>query len=146
LARGNIYVGTNAHVRLLINGGNTTGVTVASDGGANDGQLTVYVAVANFSIGGNGQVDGGRAANLTYFGLPSNTSISFSGNAGFTGTIYAPDADIKLNGGGGIDYDFVGSLIAKTVTVDGHFKFHFDEDLLNAGPSRGYLAVSWTEL
>ena len=42
----------------------------------------------------------GFAANFQYYGLPSNSAITFSANAMFTGTIYAPSADFKLNGGG----------------------------------------------
>jgi len=91
-------------------------------------------------------VDGGRAANLTVLGLPSLKSISLSGNAAFTGTLYAPEASLSLNGGGNNSYDFVGSCIAASVTFNGHFMFHFDQDLLNSGASRGYLAISWTEL
>jgi hypothetical protein len=51
-----------------------------------------------------------------------------------------------INGGGSSDYDFVGSCICDTITFNGHFMFHFDEDLLNSGASRGYIAVSWKEI
>ena len=44
------------------------------------------------------------------------------------------------------DYDFVGSCIAKSIKLNGHFMFHFDEDLLVDGPSRGFTAVRWAEL
>jgi len=142
---GKVYVNANANVRLYIQGGSLGGALVAGSG-ANAGHLTLYVAAASFSMGGNGSIDGGKAANLSYIGLPSNTSISLSGNAAFTGTIYAPSASLTLNGGGNNDYDFVGSCIAAAVTFNGHFMFHFDEDLLNSGASRGYLAVSWAEL
>jgi hypothetical protein len=123
------------------------GSALVAGNGANVGsKLTMYIASPSFSIGGGGAIDGGRAANLAYYGLPSNTSISFSGNAAFTGTIYAPDADIRLNGGGNNNYDFVGSCIGKTVTMNGHFMFHYDEDLLTDGPSRGYTATHWSEI
>ena len=51
-----------------------------------------------------------------------------------------------MSGGGSNNYDFVGSLVASSVTMNGHFMFHWDEDLLNNGASRGYVAVSWAEL
>ena len=142
---GTIYVNTNARVRLEILNGGTDGVLVNSNG-TNAGSLTIYVAAASFTIGGNGSVDGGKAGNLAYYGLPSNTTITLNGNNGFTGTLYAPSASLTLNGSGNSDYDVVGSVIANTITTNGHFMFHFDEDLLNSGASRGYLAVSWTEL
>jgi hypothetical protein len=143
---GSVYVGTNAHVRLLIKNGSTSSVLVAGNGAMVGAKLSMFIAAASFSIGGNGSIDGGRAANLAYYGLPSNKSISFSGNAAFTGTLYAPDADITLNGGGNDSYDFVGSCIGKSVTINGHFMFHFDEDLLTEGPSSGYTAIHWSEI
>jgi hypothetical protein len=145
LGSGTIYVAPGARVRLKMNGGTTSLVKVDSSG-ANSGNLTIYVAAANFTIGGNGAVDGGKAANLTYLGLPTNTTINFSGNDTFVGTLYAPDAVITLGGGGSQNIDFSGSVIGRTIKINGHFMFHFDEDLLNAGSSRGYHAVSWAEL
>ena len=145
LGSGTIYVAPGARVRLKMNGGTTSGVKVDSSG-ANSGNLIIYVAAASFTIGGNGAVDGGKAANLTYLGLPTNTSINFNGNDTFVGTLYAPDATIVLGGGGSQNIDFSGSCIGKTIKINGHFMFHFDEDLLNAGSSRGYHAVSWAEL
>ncbi len=142
---GSIYVNTNAHVRLLIQSGNIGGVLVAGSG-VMAGKLTAYIAAPSFSIGGSGTVDGGQAANLTIFGLPSNTTMTLDGNAFFTGTLYAPSTSLTLNGGGNNSYDFVGSCVVASVTFNGHFMFHFDQDLLNSGASRGYLATSWTEL
>ncbi len=144
---GSIYVGTNVNVRMLIQNGSIGSILVAGNGATNNtGKLTMYVSAASLSIGGNGGIDGGRAANLVYYGLAGNTSITLSGNAAFTGAIYAPSATLTLNGGGNNSYDFVGSGIFKSVTFNGHFMFHFDESLLNSGASRGYFAISWKEL
>jgi hypothetical protein len=143
---GSVYVGTNAQVRLLIQSGGTDSVLVAGNGAMVGAKLTMYIASPSFSIGSGGSIDGGRAANLAYYGLPSNTSITFSGNANFTGTIYAPDAAVTLGGGGSNTYDFVGTCIAKSISINGHFMFHYDEDLLTDGPSRGYTATHWTEI
>jgi hypothetical protein len=101
LMAGTIYINTNAHVRLLVQGGSLSGVTIA--GGGN---LTMYVSAASFSLNGNNALNyQGRAVNFSYIGLPSNKSISLDGNASFTGTIYAPSASMTLNGGGSSDYD-----------------------------------------
>ena len=51
-----------------------------------------------------------------------------------------------LGGGGSTIYDFVGSTITATVTMNGHFKFHYDESLSRLGPSRGYVVSSWNEI
>jgi hypothetical protein len=144
---GTVYVCSNAHVHLLVQAGNTASVLVAGGGLTNNaGSLEVFMAAPTFSIGSSGAVDGGRAANLIYWGLPTNTKISYSGNGIFVGTIYAPDADITLNGSGNSQFDICGSVIARTVTFNGRFMFHFDEDLLTKNPSRGYYAKSWAEL
>jgi hypothetical protein len=72
---GSVYVGTNAHVRLLAQSGASKNVLVAGGGLTNNaGSLTVYIAASSFSIGGSGAIDGGKAANLSYYGLTSNTS------------------------------------------------------------------------
>jgi hypothetical protein len=108
--------------------------------------LQMYVQGASASFGGNGIVNSDAdATSFGYWGLSSNTSISMSGNAAFTGTIYAPYAHLHLGGGGNNDYDFVGASITGSVKMNGHFKFHYDEALKKFGPSRGYAIVAWNE-
>jgi hypothetical protein len=143
---GNVYVGTNSNIRLLLNGNASPGnIRVAGPGG-NSGHLTIYMNGPSFTLSGQSTVDGGTASNLSYFGTTNNTSISLSGNAAFTGTIYAPEADFSLGGGGNNTYDFVGSSVTKSVTMNGHFNFHFDEALLRNGAARAFVANSWKEL
>ena len=108
--------------------------------------LQMYVAGTSTSIGGSGVMNGdAKASSFGYWGLPSNTSVSMHGNAAFTGTIYAPQAALTLGGGGNNNYDFVGSTITKTVKMNGHFQFHYDEALKSFGPRRGYTIASWNE-
>lgn len=109
--------------------------------------LELYVSAPSASIGGLGiQNATGLAQNFVYYGLPSNTSLTFSGNAAFTGAIYAPDADFTLGGGGQNVVDFVGACVTKTITMNGKFNFHFDENIERSGPNRGYIATSWDEI
>jgi hypothetical protein len=111
------------------------------------GSLKLYVAGASASLGGNGVINHtGNAANFFYYGLPSNTSLSMSGNGEFVGVIYAPYADFHLSGAGSGDSDFIGASITKTVTMNGHFKFHYDENLRRIGPNRGSIVRSWDEM
>ena len=105
--------------------------------------LTVYVAAPSANL--SGVVNSGSALNFQYYGLDSNTSLTFAANAAFTGGIYAPYADFKLNGGGSNIYDFVGASLTKTVTMAGHFKFHFDEAMPD-GPWKGYIVTGWDEI
>jgi hypothetical protein len=141
-----VYVASNVVVTLKLTG-NASPSNLEVDGtGPFAGKLTIYMDGPSFSMNGAAVVDGGSAASLAYYGTTNNTSVTLSGNAAFTGTIYAPEADIKLGGGGNNTYDMVGAIIGNTITMNGHFNFHFDENLITAGPSRGYVANSWREL
>jgi hypothetical protein len=115
-------------VRLLLYVGDTTG------------------SGASASLGGSGVSNQGNAMDFEYWGMPSNTSLSYSGNAAFTGVIYAPNANFTLGGGGNGIYDFVGASVTSTVKMNGHFHFHYDENLKRIGPSRGYIITSWNEI
>jgi hypothetical protein len=109
--------------------------------------LKLYVGGSSASLGGQGVLnEAGNAANFSYHGLPGNTSLSLSGNAAFTGTIYAPNADFSLGGGGNNNYDFVGASVTKTATMNGHFNFHYDENLARVGPAKDFIVTSWNEM
>jgi hypothetical protein len=109
--------------------------------------LKIYVGGSSANFAGNGILNqSGDTTKFAYYGLPGNTSLALSGNSSFTGTFYAPNADFALNGGGNNDYDFAGASVTKTVSMHGHFKFHYDERLGRiAGPIR-YRAASWNEI
>lgn len=117
---------------------------IAIDSGAS---LNMYVGGSSASLGGNGVINhNGNAQDFFYWGLNGNTSLSMSGNGEFTGVIYAPYADLSLSGGGSGDNDFIGASVTKTVTMNGHFKFHYDEELGRIGPSRGFVVIAWNEI
>ncbi len=118
-------------------------VNILSTNG-NSGTLAVYQVSGSGGMSGNVTVQSGRARNLFYYGLPGVTSITYGGNSSFIGTIYAPEADLTLNGGGN-NNGLIGASITKTITMNGHYNFHFDEDLLSSGPSRGFTVTSWRE-
>jgi len=89
----------------------------------------------------------GNATNFNYYGLPSNVSMTWSGNQTYLGTVYAPEADLTLNGGGNTSTnDFQGACVARSLTMNGHFNFHFDESLKAHGLQSGYVASYWREL
>ncbi|HYT59819.1 MAG TPA: collagen-binding domain-containing protein, partial [Haliangiales bacterium] len=116
---------------------------ISINSGAN---LQVYVAPASASLGGNGVQNQGNAMSFIYWGLNSNTTLSFGGNSTFTGVIYAPYADFKLGGSGGDNYDFVGASVSKTVTMTGHFHFHYDESLARLFPVKQFVVYSWSDI
>ncbi len=132
---------------LWVQGSFSSGVTIS-----NSGSLILFVGTTNVngndsvSVGGNGALNSpGYARNLQIYGLPSLTSISFCGNAAFAGTIYAPEAAMTGGGGGNNHTDTSGAMVVKSVTLNGHWNFHYDEDLKVNGPIRGWIANSWAE-
>jgi len=122
-----VIIAPGASLKLYV--GQTTGSGVSAD------------------LSGNGVVNAtGYSTNFIYYGLPSNTSLKFAGNAAFVGAVYAPNAAFNLGGGGNNTYDFVGASVTGTVTMNGHFNFHYDEALGRFGPSRGFIIASWNEI
>ncbi|MBI3853851.1 MAG: hypothetical protein HY298_26800 [Verrucomicrobia bacterium] len=108
--------------------------------------LKMYVA-GSASLNGNGIINQSQyATNFMYYGLPSNTTLSLTGNGTFKGVIYAPSAEFSLNGGGSGTDDFIGASVTKTVTMNGHFKFHYDEALIGFGGGGKYIVTSWNEI
>ena len=107
--------------------------------------LQLYMAGALTKIAGNGIANNGMANSFSYWGLPSNTQVSLSGNATLAGTVYAPQAQLTLGGGGSTSADFMGAAVANSIKLNGHFHFHYDESLKILGPKRGYVITSWAE-
>lgn len=141
-----LYIHTNINVRLLIN----SNVRLTGSGDeikiGSDSEVKIYMRGSSFNVSGNGIVnDNGNASSLYYYGLPSNTAINFGGNGGFVGAIYAPQAAFSLGAGGKDKKDFIGASVTKSVKMNGHFNFHYDENLRNIGPSRGYIPIAWAE-
>jgi hypothetical protein len=138
-----LIVPSNKTVRLYITGNvditSSPGITVQKGG-----NLTLYMGGASFSVSGSGTLNvGGTAASFSYMGLASNTSIKMSGNASFTGTIYAPNADLGPTSG---NTEIFGSVLVKSATMSGNATFHFDDALLDGGMIRGYVGKSWEEI
>ena len=108
--------------------------------------LKIYVN-GNASLSGNGIMNLNQdASKFSLIGLPTCTSISLSGNAAFTGTIYAPSADLALDGGGSTVYDCVGAVVVNTADFHGHFNFHYDERLGRNGGKPQFKIAYWSEI
>jgi hypothetical protein len=109
--------------------------------------LKLYVSAPSATIGGQGIINtDGYARSFQYLGLPTNTSVDYKGNSSFTGVINAPQADVKIGGGGTSPYDFVGSCVVNSLTMNGHFSIHYDEALRPVVINNGYLVGSWNEV
>lgn len=99
----------------------------------NSATVIMYQNSGTLTLGGGdfaGAVNG-RPENFQYFGGTNLTSIKYGGGSDFVGVIYAPQADMTLSGGGGSSgsYNFMGSFLVKSFTMNGHYNVHYDTSL-----------------
>jgi hypothetical protein len=78
----------------------------------------------------------GSPVTFQYYGLPANTSFQWSGNQGYMGLIFAPQAAVSIGGGGAGTNDYQGAIVAKSLSLNGRLSIHFDENLLRRGLMR----------
>ncbi len=136
LSGGSLQAGTYWCDSIAISGNSQVYIT---------GKVTIYVK-GKISIGGNGMLNNGVPANLQIYGLPTCTSVDISGNGNLSAAVYAPQADIVLNGAGSNGKVF-GALAGKTVSFNGNGTvLHYDEALQNVkGTVIGFRTKTWTE-
>ena len=115
-------------------------------GTTNSGNAVLYIESGTITMGGNssGGASANQPKNLFVFGLPDVTSVTFSGTSTFNGVVYAPEANMTLNGGGD-SYDLIGAYVVNTLTMNGHYDFHYDTSL-SLYYNSGYVVGSWQEL
>ena len=125
---------------------NPTTLTI-SGGTTNSGNVVLYLRRGDITLAGNnsGGAAANRPENLYVFGYPAVTSITLSGNSSFVGAIYAPEAMLTLNGGGNAN-NLIGAAVVNTVTLNGHYDFHYDTSLGTNRYTRSYVVGSWKEL
>jgi hypothetical protein len=102
--------------------GNTIWLETNSD-------LTIYCG-ANFDASGNGNNGINNipryAPSFAFFGLPGCTIIKLGGSPTTTAYIYAPEANLTLNGGGGgTFYDVIGTFFCELCCNDRQHEFTF---------------------
>ena len=107
--------------------------------------LVIYTA-ADVKIAGNGLLNN-NVSPATFqlwstAAVGSAQTIDIAGNGALKGIIYAPNANVKINGNG----DVMGSVVANNITVVGNAAFHYDESLANWGANNPYGIVKWREL
>lgn len=141
-----VLVASNVHARLLVTQSiNLTGtdrITI-QDGGS----LQIIMKGTSAKLSGNGIVnENARAASFQYWGLPTNTELTITGNGTLIGVIYAPSATLDLNGSGkGLD-DIIGASVTKTAKLNGSFNFHYDEALADDFKKGPFIVTDWNEL
>ena len=144
-----IVINTNVNAKIEITANFDNSITLWG-GMTNSPTVAIYdnpPANGSLTISGNGTggAVNGTPLNFLVYGLPTMTSITLSGTSSFIGAIYAPEASLTLNGGGNSN-NLMGAAIVKTVTLNGHYDFHYDEALADWGPAKSFTANSWQEL
>jgi len=134
-----LYVPTSNNVTLYLTGSFTMQSQISSYLNLGAGaSLKLYVGTTSGSattITLTQVNNTGDDSKLQIFGLPSTTSISWNGNASFSGVVYAPEAAISLGGGGNTHYDFQGAFTVGSMKLNGVFNIHYDQNL-QRGPMR----------
>jgi hypothetical protein len=138
--------------KAIVTGGAVTIYIPSSGSFGNSGQAFIYVApgssvsiycaASSASLSGNSFAGATNAEDIAFYGLPTCTSVSYSGNASYIGTIYAPEADFSSSGNGAV----IGALMANTFSFSGNATVHYDENLGKIGPSTGFVATNWQEI
>ncbi len=137
-------------VDLVVTGSfSLSGNALLSVGGIGSSSPSVNLYCAgNVSLGGNGMSNQtSDASKATLWGTavsPTTQTVSVTGNGSFTGTVYAPNANVTMSGNG----DTSGAIIGNSVTMGGNGKFHYDTQLANvqATLDTSYRLNSWCEL
>jgi len=89
-----------------------------------------WYAMGSVNIGGGGFInESGRATNFSIF-VFSASPVTYSGQAPFHGTIYAPLSPVTLSG----TSDAIGAIVCTNFTLTGTMGLHFDESLKSASP------------
>ena len=106
-----------------------------------------------------------NALNFSLIGVSSCTAITLRGDGATVGTVWAPHAQLTLNGigarqrrllkaiavpegqlsGGGNAGSFIGAAIVNSAKFNGA-DFHYDENLGRNGPVNGFQVYGWNEL
>jgi hypothetical protein len=103
------------------------------------GSLTLIVGGSTTTISGGGVVNGtSEPANFSYVGLAGNTSLTYSGNSAFQGSIYAPEAAFTFSGSAA----GYGAAIVNSFNDSGGAAWHYDSCLPGMGP---IVLTSWQE-
>jgi len=141
--------------------GSTTYIEIYVTGDLNiqgNGQLILQPGVkakiyfaGNVNIAGNGMLNvNNQPLDLQLFGIQpasgstSSNTVTLGGNGQIIASVYAPNQDVTVNGGGTNGHVF-GSIIGNTVKMTGVTNLHYDEALGSGGFINDYKIVSWFE-
>jgi len=134
----------------------TNGTIVMKFGGSFSATSQTYMDIAtNASFVGylNGNMNfagqylanqSGYATNCTFYGSQNCTTVNYVGQSDYIGTIYAPNADVKIAGQGGL----IGAVVGNKFINSGSGNVHYDEALSGGSGANSvllYRVASWKE-
>ena len=112
-----------------------------------NGSLKMFCGGTECTIGGNGVANlTGYAEDFIVACTPSVKTFTFNGNGEFIGVLVAPEAALTMNGAGSADNNFIGAVMMNSITLNGHFSFHYDEALGRLNNNPRLLITSWDEI
>ena len=144
---GALAIAPNTDVILVVTGElNLTGKATLTLN--TDATLKLFVE-GDVSIGGNGILNSSNPENLEVIGTNTNEgeqTIKINGNGQLSATVYAPNANVELKGGGSSGRVY-GAVVAYDASLVGGTHFSFDEALadVNLG-STDYEVFQWLEM
>lgn len=147
----NILPGTDVVIRITAGSG-ATGIDVKGNASINvlaGSSLEIYTE-ADVSIGGRGVANSNDPASFMLYSTRPSTaggsqSISVSGNGQLSAVVYAPNANVTMNGGGSSG-NVYGAVVADTIKVTGGSEFHYDEALADMTSGNPFGVGDWAEL
>jgi len=149
---GNLSIAANATVALIVPVGTTIKLNGSDAITIPATSRLIIFAEGDLDISGKGLLNGSSSpTNVYIFGsvaaggtAPSSQTIKISGNGNLNACVYAPNADIRIDGGG-TSGQVSGSFVGSTITMTGGGFFHYDTALKGLGG--GPMAISqWKEL
>jgi Tfp pilus assembly protein PilX len=107
--------------------------------------LTIY-SEGDLLIAGNGLANLNlRPSTCLIYGTHARAGgqrLQIAGNGALKAALYAPNADITINGNG----DIFGAVVGHTITLTGNAAFHYDESLENLDTGMPFGVDQWREI
>ncbi len=147
--RGNDTLTILGDVTLVITAGSgTQAISVTGNASiiiAAQSSLTLYVE-GDMQIAGKGLANNNtRPSTCLIYGVntsPAGQVLQLAGNGALRAAVYAPNANVTLNGNG----DMMGAVIGRRINLTGNADFHFDESLQNLDDNMPFTVTRWREL
>ncbi|HWA25603.1 MAG TPA: hypothetical protein VG734_08085 [Lacunisphaera sp.] len=143
-----ITAGKNVVIVDNIVGGSTSvtgAITIQSTAsGVPCGSLKMYIDGPVSP--GNSNINPSSWAGALEIYTTTTSDCVISGNGSFYGCLFAPNSQLRGNGGGNDSQDLCGSFVVGSVTSNGHMNFHYDEALGAPASPKAWSLALWTEL